>query len=929
MGFAHPQLLLLALPAGLAWFAWRGPTRAGAWVRALVLGLAVLAAAGPYWRTGTPGRDLVVLFDRSRSMPAASDARLAEMLELARRASERGDRVSLVSFGAQAAVEAPPTEDLRWDGGFTRALDRDGSNLGAALELGLALIPAGRPGALLLVSDGESNGRDPLAAARAAFARGVRVDVLPQVRPAGGDVAVESLDTPLEAGVFEPFPIHAWVRSDAAREVEYVLERDGEELSRGVRTLQPGVQRWTFRDLVVKPGIAQVRLRIVGAADAAPENDSALAALRVHGQRPVLIVNQDGAEDTLSAALRQAAIPVEVVAPNSPRLERLALGGARAVILENVPAKALGSARLAALREFVRERGGGLLVTGGRASFGLGGYHRSPLDEVLPVSLEMRQEVRKLGLALVLALDRSGSMAVEVKPGVQKMHLANLGTCAAIELLSPIDSVGVIAVDSAPHEVQPLASVDELAPILARVRRIESTGGGIYCYSALSAAARMIEDAPQRQRHIVLFADAADSEEQEGCADLIERLARAGVTLSVVALGSESDSDAQFLKDSAAAGGGQCYFTTDATELPRLFAQDTLTIARATFIDEPAPCEPLPDLVGLGDARALTQGFASFDGYNITWLREGASAGALVQNEYRSPAFAFWQHGLGRAAAFTGQVGGEYGASVVAWPGFSSFFVTLARWLAGQEEPSEVFASVRREGREARIRIEVDPAAPTPPDLARFELNLSGADGLARRVELERVGEHAFEARAPLEREGVALATLALCDGRTLALPPLSLPYSPEFEVGPDPGRGEALLREIARESGGIVGPSAGELLRGERGGDGWRVVSRELALAALLLLVLEIAARRLELWGSFAAPVQALVRRWRARSASAPAPVAVETAPAPLRGSPAPNSAAPAASEAAPRANIPQPGGSLEDALAKARRSAGRELER
>ncbi len=936
MGFAQPQLVLLVLPAALVWWNCRGPSRAGAVVRAIVLLLLVLAAAGPFARVGEPGRDLVVLFDRSRSMPGEAAARVREVLELARRERRRGDRLALVSFGAQAAIEAPPSDDLRWDGAFTREVDRDASNLAAAIELGVQLVAPSRPGALLLVSDGESNAGDALAAARAALARGVRIDVLPLARAAGADVAIERLETPSESGVFEPYPIHAWVRSTRAREVEFELSRDGELLARGRRSLIAGSQRWSFRDLPLRAGVADVQLRLLDADDATPENDAARAVLRIHGQRPVLIVNQDGAEDTLSAALRQAAIPVEVAAPEHGRLERLALSGVRAVVLENVAAASLGGSALAALREFVRERGGGLLMTGGRASFGLGGFHRSPLDELLPVSLEMRQEARKLGVALAIVLDRSGSMGMEAAPGVPKMALANLGASTAIELLSPIDSSAVIAVDSGPHVVVPLTSVDDAAEISSRVRRISAGGGGIYCRTGLEAAVRELDQAAQRQRHIVLFADAADAEEQHGCIELIERLARAGVTLSVVALGSKSDSDAPFLVECAAAGGGACYFTLDPGELPRLFAQDTLTIARATFVDEPAACRPLADLVGLGDASALPEGFASFDGYNVTWLREGASAGALIENEHRSPGFAFWQHGLGRVAAFTGQVGGQYGASVVAWEGFGGFFVTLARWLAGQEAPSEVFASVRREGRDARVRIELDPSAASALDPARFALRMSGADGRAREIELERVGDNSLEARVLLEREGVSLGTLSLGDGRVLELPPMSLPHSPEFEVGLDRDRGEVLLRAIASESGGLVAPSMGELWRGERDGRRWRVVSRELALAALLLVLVEIAARRLELWGLAASALNRARRsiglaRLGERGASARAPEAVASAADAASPAPTARVAPEAASSAASAApgNEVRPTASIEDALARARRAAGRELER
>src|SRR6185503_11662551 len=138
-------------------------------------------------------------------------------------------------------------------------------------------------------------------------------------------------------------------------------------------------------------------------------------------------------------------------------------------------------------------------------------------------------------------------------------------------------------------------------------------------------------------------------------------------------LGNESDSDAAFLKRIAELGAGQCYFTTDPAELPRLFAQDTLTIARATFVDEPVTCTMLPDLFGLGDALGSTRGFPALGGYNVTWLRGEATCGVVTESEFRSPAFAFAQVGLGRSAAFTGQIGGEFGGALVAWDGFASF----------------------------------------------------------------------------------------------------------------------------------------------------------------------------------------------------------------------------------------------------------------
>src|SRR5690606_7454948 len=131
-----------------------------------------------------------------------------------------------------------------------------------------------------------------------------------------------------------------------------------------------------------------------------------------------------------------------------------ALDPYRAVIVENVPAGDFGRLKMEQLAQFVEDLGGGLLLTGGEKSFGSGGYFNSPLEDVLPVSMELREEHRKTRVAIAIALDRSGSMAVPVAGGKTKMDLANLGTAECVNLLSAGDSVAVIAVDSTPHIVQ-------------------------------------------------------------------------------------------------------------------------------------------------------------------------------------------------------------------------------------------------------------------------------------------------------------------------------------------------------------------------------------------------------------------------------------------------------------------------------------------
>ena len=679
-------------------------------------------------------------------------------------------------------------------------------------------------------------------------------------------------------------------------------------------------------------------LELVSDGDRIAENNRGLGAVSVSGARAVLVLNDDGAEDPLTRALRAAKLPVKVSTPEAARLDALALTAYRAVILENVAAGRLGRG-LARLNDFVTERGGGLLVTGGRASFGTGGYFKSTLDPLLPVSMEMRQEHRKQAVALAITMDRSGSMAADVGGGLQKMDLANLGAAAAIELLSPLDSVGVIAVDSSPHVVQELTRATDTAELVARVRRIESMGGGVYSYTALLAAGKMLEDAEQLNRHVIFFADAADAEEHENCAELLAKMVQAGVTTSVIALGTRADSDAQFLEECARIGQGQVYFTTDASELPRLFAQDTLTAARSTFVEEATATQLLPGLFGVGEVTG--QGFAELGGYNLTYLRAGAVCGVVTSDDYHAPAFAFHYQGLGRVAAFTGQIGGKYGASVVAWPGFASFFVSAARWLVGQEEPADLFTRVRRDGKDVVVEVEQDEHGAVHSDTTKLEAHLTAADGTQTTVLLERVGENRFEARQTIAKEGITLGTLRLADGKFVTLPPVALPYSPEFEPSPDPQRGERLLRKLAEESGGIAGVNPGELWRGERSGNAWKVITRELVFAALLALLLEIAVRRLQLARSLRLPK--FVTRWRteraARSATTSGASATRGSTANARGtSTAPLTTTTSTSATASRTSAPAesttppappPAEDMTSVLQRAKRSADRRLDR
>ena len=94
--------------------------------------------------------------------------------------------------------------------------------------------------------------------------------------------------------------------------------------------------------------------------------------------------------------------------------------------------------------------------------------------------------------------------------GRVKMDLANLGAAQVVDLLSPSDEFGCIAVDSAPHIIHDLSLLTDKATLRNRILKINSEGGGIFVYEALEASYSMLQKAKSGTRHIILFSDAAD-----------------------------------------------------------------------------------------------------------------------------------------------------------------------------------------------------------------------------------------------------------------------------------------------------------------------------------------------------------------------------------------------------------------------------------
>ncbi|ARA93630.1 hypothetical protein AWN76_010970 [Rhodothermaceae bacterium RA] len=84
---------------------------------------------------------------------------------------------------------------------------------------------------------------------------------------------------------------------------------------------------------------------------------------------------------------RQGIASPDELAGGFPR-DQAELYRFKAVILGDIEASAFSLEQLRLLERFVRERGGGLLMLGGRSSFAEGDYWNTPVDDLLPVEID-------------------------------------------------------------------------------------------------------------------------------------------------------------------------------------------------------------------------------------------------------------------------------------------------------------------------------------------------------------------------------------------------------------------------------------------------------------------------------------------------------------------------------------------------------------
>lgn len=870
--FAQPAWLALIVVLALLVVlsirrAGRAPFRqvAAGVLRILAFGVLVVALAGPLAGSRTRHPELVFALDVSSSVARES---IAEALDFFNRARESPSaRSGLVVFGADAAVESlvrSGGEPLRE---ITAHVERAGTDIGRAIEVAIGAFPAAAHRRIVLLTDGRENLGDARSAAAVARSLGVEIDVVALERSsAQKEIYVQGVTVPPRVRLHEPFNVQAMVRSSESARAHLAFMRNGVLLREFTIEIEPGMNVYSLVDQADTPGLLEYEAIVNSDADSEPANNRYQAFVQVSGAPRVLhVVDDPEAGRYVSAALRAQGLAVDEVPAGALPASLHELAGYDLVILDNVSGFDLSLAKMALLETYVRDAGGGVVMIGGDRSYGAGGYHGTPVEQLLPVAMNVKSEIMIPSLSVVFVLDRSGSMGSKVQDE-EKLTIAKRAALSSIELLKPLDRVGVLAFDSGRDWVVPMTEVGVRRPIAERLRDLK-VGGGTDLHPALEEAHRVMRREQAKVKHLIVLSDGLTEGERD-FDPLAARIAADGITMSTVAMGA--DADRALMARLATLGKGRYYRADDPRNVPRIFTSETMTITR--------------DLIVEGDIRArrayageLIAGFGAdafpvLGGYQRTYAKPAAQV--LLAGRGDDPLLVSWRYGLGKAVAFTSDLSGRWGRRWVEWPAFGRFVSQMARWTMRRSGTESFVPQFQWRGQRGEMSVDVLDRDDRFINGLKLEASVVDPSRLARRVELEQIAPGRYRGELWVPRAGRYTITLTGRDGEMQVGPRtfgLAVPYSSEYlDLGVD----RRLLRDIARIAGGRTLPLSGAGLSAvtalppEASGPLSRVWWPYI-LAALIFLVAEVVARRAPLPDAW----RARWARWRGARGGTDAP--------------------------------------------------------
>lgn len=755
MSFTNPLalVLLLAIPIVL-YIGWprqayrRRRDGVSLALRVTIMALLALALAGTQISRAADKLAVIFLLDVSDSVNLETQQAQLEYVRQSLQSMGPDDVSGVIIFGANAVPERPVSA-VRELPAIQSSPVKSNTDIAEAIRLGLALFPNDAAKRMVLLSDGRPTVGDTDAAVRLAAAAGVEISYVAFAQEPGPEVQVTDLRVPTGVTAGQPFDLNVTIDAEEATSARVTIQASGRIIHQEVVPLRAGSNNYTLTLGGMDAGFKDFRALVEPASgDSFYQNNELSAFSQVVGPPRVLLISTSDSEaQYLIPALEEAGVTVDHTGPNDIPIGLAPLAQYDSVILANVPATVLSPQRMVTLQTYVRDLGGGLIVIGGPDSYGAGGYFQTPLEETLPVDMQIRDQQRLPQLTIAYVIDRSGSMGVPADDGIPLIELAKEAIIRSIDFLQPTDRAGVVSFDSVGYWIAELQPVYDRIALQRQVASLRASGGTDILAGMTLVARDLIHD-PSERKHIILLTDGGAN--PRNLVELTSQLYdEAGITTSVIAIGTGIPG---FLADMAQVGHGNYHNVLNAYSIPTIFTLETVLATRSYILENPfvpSGWQSSPILDGISALPQLL-------GYVAATPKQTARVVLRGPEPYNDPILTTWQYGLGRAVAFTSDATARWGAQWVTWDNFIRFWSQAVRWSITEGKSNNLEMRVVMEGEQARVIIDArDDAGQFLNGLSMQASVINPAQGaLNTLLPLRQVAPGRYEALFTPQREG-------------------------------------------------------------------------------------------------------------------------------------------------------------------------------
>ncbi len=741
-------------------------------LRVIIIGLVVFALAGTQIIRSANRLAVVFLLDVSDSMGTENQEAAEAYIQQALDEMRPDDLAAVVVFGTDAQV-ARSMSSAHELGPLRADPSKGNSNLAAAIRLGLALFPDDVARRIVILSDGQETLGSAEDTAQLASAVGAEISYVPFERTARPDVIVEDIAMPTVIDEDQQFYLNVSIYSDLDTEAMVRIQAEGLLLSEIPVELKAGDNQFSWPFNSGPSGFRDWMVSVEPSTDGFAQNNQLGAFSRVEGASKILVVGDPSETEALIEALLLEEVEIETRTPQTIPSSLTELAAYDSVVLANVPATELSRRRMEVLESYVADLGGGLVVIGGPQAYGPGGYYQTPLEDALPVEMQIRDQERIPQLTIAYVIDRSGSMGAIGQSGFANIDLAKEAIIRSIDFLQPTDRAGVASFDTQAYWVANIQDVENKIELQRLVASMRPSGGTSIMAGMELVRAAIIQEESQL-KHIILLTDGGAP--PQGLVDLSRELnTNHNVTTSVISIG---EFEASFLQRMAEEGQGNYHNVPDGESIPTIFTMETV-LATRTYIQE----EPFtPDLTAVHPIMQRINALPALQGYVSTTPRAAAQVILRGPEPYRDPVLAAWQYGLGRSVAFTSDATGRWGQDWIQWADFPTFWSQAVRWTMTEGASSNLETRVLMKGENARVIVDARTNDGDFLDGLDLEATVISPTAEVKRVQLQQVAPGQYEAVFAPNAEGAYM--LNVSTGTDFSqLTGWVMSYSPEYEA--------------------------------------------------------------------------------------------------------------------------------------------------